>query len=163
LYVELLQTIAEVAATLAGFSGVVFILGRRSEGRLSAKERSGLFHLLFTACSALVLALALAAAVVVADGSQAAWRAASGLLGALCLFGSVRAAVEEVRGEHGLSRVVAWLLPAGGSVLGLACILVALGSFTDLAPAACLACLIWYLVVSVSYFISLLFTADDAA
>ena len=55
MYVDLLQTIAEVAATLAGFSGVVFVLGRRAEGRFSTKERSGLFWQLSGALGALVI------------------------------------------------------------------------------------------------------------
>lgn len=45
---EILITIARVAAALAGFSGVVFALGNRAGRTLSAKEESGLTHMLLT-------------------------------------------------------------------------------------------------------------------
>lgn len=40
---DLPYTIAEVAVTLAGFSGVVFILGSRAQGKFSSAEKNGLF------------------------------------------------------------------------------------------------------------------------
>ena len=52
---ELLSTIAEVAVTLAGFSGVIFALGSRAGGKLTAKEESGLTHMLLTSLFALLL------------------------------------------------------------------------------------------------------------
>ena len=54
---ELLYTIAEVAVTLAGFSGVVFILGSRAQGKFSVAEKNGLFHLLFTTCGNMLVVL----------------------------------------------------------------------------------------------------------
>ena len=52
---ELLSTIAEVVVTLAGFSGVIFALGNRSGGKLTAKEESGLTHMLLISLFALAL------------------------------------------------------------------------------------------------------------
>jgi hypothetical protein len=160
---ELLQTIAEVAATLAGFSGVVFVLGRRAEGRLTPKERSGLVHLLLSSCSALLLALALAAALAVTASHPVTWRVGCGIVGAICLFGATQAAVQQVRGEHGLPRALAWVLPSVGGILGIASLSATTGLFGEFTSAICLACLIWFLVVSVSYFASLLFADQRAA
>ena len=46
MYVEIVKTIAEIAGGLVGFVGIVFILGRRSERKLTVYEKNGLFHLL---------------------------------------------------------------------------------------------------------------------
>ena len=45
-YISLLLTFAQIAATLTGFTGVVFVLGDRSQGRLNAQDSSALFHFL---------------------------------------------------------------------------------------------------------------------
>lgn len=60
---DLLYTIAEVAVTLAGFSGVVFILGNRAQGNFSNSEKNGLFHLLFTTCGNMIVVLIVAACI----------------------------------------------------------------------------------------------------
>jgi hypothetical protein len=63
---ELLSTISEVAVTLAGFSGVIFALGNRSGGKLTAKEESGLTRMLLTSFGpALISVFALALSKVV--------------------------------------------------------------------------------------------------
>jgi len=48
LFEDLIQTIAQVAVTLAGYSGVIFALGNRSGRKLSQREESGLMHMLLT-------------------------------------------------------------------------------------------------------------------
>ena len=47
--------------------------------------------------------------------------------------------------------------------MGVANLLVAIGIFSEFAPIACLACLIWFLVVSAAYFVSLLLPEQGAA
>jgi hypothetical protein len=54
---ELLSTIAEVVVTLAGFSGVIFALGNRSGGKLTAKVESGLTHMLLTSFGPVLISL----------------------------------------------------------------------------------------------------------
>jgi len=156
MYVNLLQTIAQIAGTLAGFVGVVFILGRRSEGQISVRERSGVFHLLFTAIGALLLSLILIAALAATNESLMTWRAGAGVLAAYNFFGASRATAEKVRRKNLLLRSVSWVLPAGGFVVAIFASLAAIGLVEELAPLACAANLIWFLVVSLGYFVNLL-------
>ncbi len=75
---DLLYTIAEVAVTLAGFSGVVFILGSRSQGQFSKSERNGLFHLLFTTCGNMLVVLIVATCLEFSVEKLTAWRLGCG-------------------------------------------------------------------------------------
>lgn len=156
MYVNLLLTIAQIAGTLTGFVGVVFILGRRAEGQFSVRERSGVFHLLFTAISALLLSLVLVAALAATNENLITWRAGAGVLAACNLFGASRATVEKLRRKNLLLRGVSWVFPAGGFVVAIFASLAAIGLFEKLAPLACAANLIWFLIVSLGYFVNLL-------
>lgn len=60
MYFELLLTSASITATLAGFIGVVCVLGDRSEGNLNTRELSAVFHLLYTAMGVLFFSLVMA-------------------------------------------------------------------------------------------------------
>jgi hypothetical protein len=156
LYQDLLHTIAEVAITLAGFSGVVFILGNRSEGRFTQTERNGLFHLLLTSCGNTVVALVVAAILAGSADETVAWRTGCGLVGVFVLFGAGRAMAEEKRGEHSLPRFVAWPIPVFAILLALANVVIASGFFVGFAHIACISLLIYLILVSVLYFASLL-------
>ena len=57
LYIEIVKTIAEIAGALVGFVGIVFILGRRSERKLTVYEKNGLFHLLIGSVGTLLLSI----------------------------------------------------------------------------------------------------------
>lgn len=52
-----LALIVGAAVTLAGFSGVVLVLGRRARGKWSALERARIFNLLATTFAALFFSL----------------------------------------------------------------------------------------------------------
>jgi len=156
LYQDLLHTIAEVAITLAGFSGVVFVLGSRSQGRFTQTERNGLFHLLLTSCGNAIVALVVAAVLASSADETVAWRVGCGLVGVFVLFGASRAMIEEKRGEHSLPRFVAWPIPIGATILALANVVVASGLYVSIAHIACISLLIYMIMVSVLYFASLL-------
>jgi hypothetical protein len=156
LYQDLLHTIAEVAITLAGFSGVVFILGNRAKGRFTQTERNGLFHLLLTSCGNAVVALVVAAILAGSADESVAWRVGCGLVGIFVLFGAGRAINEEKRGEHSLPRFVAWPIPNVAILLAVANIVIAAGILVGFAHIACISLLIYLILVSVLYFASLL-------
>ena len=158
LFRDLLHTIAEVSITLAGFSGVVFVLGRRAQGRFTKTEKNGLFHLLLTSCGTTIVALSVAAILAGSTDETVAWRIGCALVGVFVLFGASRAMIEEKSGEHSLPRFVAWPIPVVATILALVNIVVAFGLIVRLAPIACLTLLIYLILVSVLYFASLLVT-----
>jgi hypothetical protein len=149
--------------TIAGMRSVIFILGRRAERPLTAKERSGLFHLLLTASGALLFSLVVAAGLATSSDESAVWRTGCGLVGAYGFLGASRAAIQELRGEHSLPPLFAWPIPIGGIVLAVANLLVAGGFFTHLAAVVCVSLLIWFLLVALVYFVSLVLPGEDAA
>ncbi len=153
---DLLYTIAEVSITLAGFSGVVFILGSRAQGRFTQAEKNGLFHLLLTSCGNAIVALVVAAVLAASADELVAWRMGCALVGVFVLFGASRAMIEEKRGEHSLPRFVAWPVPVVSIILALVNVVVAAGLFVSYAPIICIALLIFLILVSVLYFASLL-------
>ena len=160
MYPDLLQTIAEVAVTLAGFSGVVFALGRRAEGRMSKAEKNGLFHLLLTTCGTALVSLTIVAVLARSEDDATAWRIGCYLVAIFVLIGSTRAVVEELRGEHSLPRMLAWPVPLAAIALAALNIVAAAGPSADIA---CVSLLIYLLLTSVAYFTSLLVPRDDAA
>ena len=156
MFQELLYTIAEVSITLAGFSGVVFVLGRRAQGRFTKTEQNGLAHLLLTSCGNAIVALVVAAALAGLADEIVAWRVGCGLVGVFVLIGASRAMIEEKRGEHSLSRFIAWPIPAIATMLALVNVAVASGLYVTISPIVCITLLIYLILVSVLYFASLL-------
>lgn len=153
---DLLYIIAEVSVTLAGFSGVVFILGRRSEGKFSIKEKNGLFHLLFTTCGTMLVALIVAACLEFAVSEETAWRIGCVLIALFVLAGASRAIAEERRGKHSLPKPLSWPLPIIALILALANLLAGLGIWSTNAAILWTTLSIYLLFVSVCYFASLL-------
>jgi hypothetical protein len=158
---EQLQTIAEVAATLAGFTGVVFVLGRRSAGQLTNRERNGLFHMLLTTLGTMLFALIVTATLTFSDDQAGGWRIGCALAGTCTLFGASRAVIEKIRGEQSLPAFLAWPVPIGAILLAVGNFLLAWGPSPALAPIACVSILIYLLLVATVYFVSLL--APDGA
>lgn len=155
-YSDVLKTIAEVAATLAGFIGVVFVLGRRSERPLSSKERSALFHLLFTSVGALFLSLGQVVALEATRDSVWEWRIANAIAGVYHLIGLLKATAEVRRGVHGLVPVLGHPLKAGSYLIITGQFLVLAGFGTRHAPLLFVVAMIWLLLVSVGSFVSML-------
>lgn len=153
---ELLSTIAEVAVTLAGFSGVSFALGNRSGGKLTAKEESGLTHMLLTSFGPVLLSLFALLLLKSEIGSEIAWRISCGAAGLFCFTGSTKAMFDELRGRHSLPKTIAWAAPIGAQLLGAANLVVAFGYQLENACVIFEAALIYLLWISITYFISLL-------
>ncbi len=77
---DILQTFAEVGVAMAGFTGVVFVLGNRATGEWSRVEKLW-FHILLSS-SAHVVAFALLPLVLESYlSTSTAWRWSAGLLG----------------------------------------------------------------------------------
>ena len=153
---DILVTIAQVAVTLAGFSGVVFALGNRAGRSLTAKEESGLTHMLLTSFGPVLISLA--TLVLLSSGLDAdqAWRLGCGITGVYCFTGSTKAMFDEVKGRHSLPKVIAWVAPVGSQLLGAVNLVIAAGYFSSLAAVALEVALIYLLWISISYFMSLL-------
>jgi hypothetical protein len=81
---DALTTIAEVAVGLAGFSGVVVVLGRQP-GEFSRVEAGRLIVLLLSSFGAMFFALLPYALLPLDLGLSAVWRTASGLVAVFAL------------------------------------------------------------------------------
>lgn len=79
------QTIAEVAIALAGFSGIVAVLGQRSSGEWSPTERLRL-RLLLEASLLVVFLSFLPSLMLRGTSASAAWRVSSGVCGLVHLL-----------------------------------------------------------------------------
>jgi hypothetical protein len=156
LYVEIVKTIAEIAGGLAGFVGIVFILGRRSERKLTIYERNGLFHLLIGSVGTLLLSIVLMILVASIENIDTAWRIGAGLMATYGFFGSTNAIREELRGEHNLPAPFNWILPITAQLLSVFGVLAAVGYLDGLAALACVLLLLMGFIVAITYFIVLL-------
>ena len=153
---DILVTIAQVAVTLAGFSGVVFALGNRGGRTLTAREESGLTHMLLTSFGPVLISLATLVLLNSGMDAELAWRFGCGIIGVFSFTGSTKAMIDEVKGRHSLPKVIAWVAPVGSQLLGAANLIVAGGYFSSFAAVALEVTLIYLLWISISYFMSLL-------
>jgi hypothetical protein len=163
LYSELLHTSATVAATLAGFIGVVFVLGRRSEGDLSIHERSAVFHLLYTALGVLFFSLVMSVFLASTVEQGLVWQVGNGAFGLYHLLGAGRATAEALRGEFGVRKVIAWPLFIGSYPIIGANFAAAAGYFPEAAPLVFMIGIVWLLLVTAATFVSLLSTGGRVA
>ena len=161
MYYGTLEAIAAVGVTLAGFSGVVFALGDRNGRRLTAAEKNGLFHLLYTSLGTVIISLVLHALLSSGVNEVGVWRAGCGISGIHALYGASRAFWEtrgktaNWRDDFGQIAIVVAI------ALGLSNLVFAAGLFSDFAPLACLTLLIYLLWVSMMNFASLLVPKSD--
>lgn len=80
---SILTTVAEVSIALAGFTGVVAVLGNRRNHDWSPEERLQLRTLVETSLTATFASFAPAVLFLVLDSDHAVWRSANLFLGAL--------------------------------------------------------------------------------
>lgn len=158
--VVVLLAFAQVAATLTGFIGVVFVLTERPGGRLSVHESSALFHLLFSALGALFLSLFAAILLVYSPAQEHfAWRISNALSGLIHLTGAGRLMLETRRQASGMQRAV------GASTLGIATAGVSFVAAAGYLPRAealiFMLATLWALGVTVIAFVSLLIAARE--
>ena len=156
MYVDILQTIAGVAATIAGFSGITFVLGNRSKGKISAQDRSGLFHLFMTSFACVLIPVILLALFAGGLEELTVWRVGCALVGIDAVIGASRAVLDLLKKENSFAGILGWLAPLFALALALFNLLVAAGLFPEIAYFACMALLIWLLWVAIMSFLSLL-------
>ncbi|HVN89671.1 MAG TPA: hypothetical protein VMT61_07650 [Candidatus Binataceae bacterium] len=157
-YGLILLTFAQVAATLTGFIGVVFVLGERQRGTLDTHEAQAVFHLLFSALSALFSSL-LAGILLAyyASDQHTAWRIANALVGAIHFFGAGRLAFEARRNMDGIPRA-SLMVALGMTVAGLG-FAAADGYFVHEVALLFMLSTLWLLGVTVISFVSLMTSA----
>ncbi len=158
MYSDLLLTSASVAATLAGFIGVVFVLGRRSEGDLSIHEMSAVFHLLYTSLGVLFFSLVIAVFLASPIEQVLVWRIGNGAFGFYHLVGAGKGIIEARRGEYGVRKVIAWPIFIGSFPIICANFAAAAGHVPEIAPLVFMIGIIWLLLVTATTFVSLLST-----
>jgi hypothetical protein len=153
-YAVVLLAFAQVAATLTGFIGVVFVLGERS-GRLNTDESSALFHFLYSALSALFVSL-FAALLLVYSASEEhfAWRISNGLSGFIHLTGAGRLAIETWGQKTGIQRAIV-TSTIGLGTAGVSFVAAA-GYLTREEALIFMLATLWALGVTVIAFVSLL-------
>jgi hypothetical protein len=153
---NVLATVAQVAATLIGFTGVIFAIGRFSEGGLDPTERNALIHLLMPAAMALFLALAPMVAASGVEPGVIFWRVFNAVLAAVHAPVVTDGARAALRGELPEPIRLQLSLVIFGYLTIAANVIVALGYADNFAVLAYLVVVSWFLVVSVVEFILLI-------
>jgi hypothetical protein len=149
-------TIAQVAATLIGFTGVIFTIGRFSEGGMDPTERNALIHLLMPAVMALFLAIA---PMVAASGTQpdvVFWRVFNGILAAVHAPVVTDGARAALRGQLPEPIRLQLSMVTFGFLTIVTNLAVTFGFADDFAVLAYLVVVSWFLLVSVVEFILLI-------
>lgn|SRR5689334_21203084 len=145
---NVLITIAQVAATFIGFTGIIFAIGKYSQGGWSDSERAAVIHLLLPAAAALFLAfLPLVAAVGFASGPTI-WRVWNGALAAVHLPMVTNAARLAFRGKLMEPIPLSYVLIPGGYIVIAMNLLVVSGFFSNLAAMIYAAGLVWFLLIA---------------
>jgi hypothetical protein len=157
-YAVVLLAYAQVAATLTGFIGVVFVFGERSR-RLDDDQSSALFHLMYTSLSALFLSLFAALLLVYSAAEEhIAWQICNALSGFIHLSGAGRLALETL----GHKTEVRSSLITSAIGLGTAGVnfLAAAGYLTREEALIFMLATLWLLGVTIIAFVSLLVSAS---
>jgi hypothetical protein len=158
-YAVVLLAFAQVAATLTGFIGVVFVFGERSR-RLETDESSALFHLMYTSLSALFLSLFAALLLVYsATAEHSAWRICNGLSGFIHLIGAGRLAIEMLGQKTRIRR--AFITSTIGLGTAGVSFVAAAGYLTREEALIFMLATLWLLGVTVVAFVSLLISASS--
>ena len=157
MHADFLLTAAEVSGALLGFVGVILVLGRRSEGIHGHRDRSGLFHLAYTASGALFFSLLMYVFLASFNQPELVWRAGVGVCTIHITVGNYKAIVEGRRGGNRLSTFVRNTLTVFTFVVIGMNIAVIFGFLTALAPFAFMVSITLLIAVAVSYFLPFVF------
>ncbi|SDK58173.1 hypothetical protein [Microbulbifer yueqingensis] len=153
---SVLEMLAQVSVTLAGFIGVVLVFLHGGRGSWTQGERNTIFHLLFTSLTALGLSIA-PLVIQAAFGERLVWRVCMPMLGLVHIGGALRASVEFLRGVIAMPTAVVLLVAVGSITIIALSLLVTLGYLSHLAFFTYLLGISWPLLVAVCAFVSLLF------
>lgn len=161
---DILQTLAEVGVALAGFTGVVFVLGRRAVGEWSPVERLW-FHILLSSSVQVVFFAILPLVFESYLSTSTAWRWSAGLLGAegLVFLADLWRRFSPHRREFSTVWHRLMLLNfVIGSLQMFACLVVAAGHFSELLAFVYLLLLLNFVGCALVNFMYLLQTGMNA-
>lgn len=155
-----LQVIAEVSIAFAGFSGLIVAL-RKSPGPLTEVQKFRIQLLLWLAFGALFLSFLPAIVRSFGAGESEVWKIGNASLLAYSLLFNTWALINTIRIAKTAPEIFNWFAFARmntGHLLIIALQVYALvSSRSELAPAAFLAGLIWYLLHATQQFCRMLF------
>jgi hypothetical protein len=150
-----LAAIISVGAAFIGFTGVIFAVGRFSQGQWTPAERNALLHLLLPSTVALFLAFVPMVAMTGAVDTAAVWRVSNGLLAAIHAPLVSRALWLAIRSELAEPLPLRFVLIPLGFASVLASTLVTFGLLQDYATAAFTGGLVIFLLVAAVQFVIL--------
>ena len=156
-YSDVLHTMAQVSITLAGFIGLILVFQRGDRSSWSDTEKNTMFHLLFTSLGVFCLSLI---PLILQPGfseSITVWRICMPVLAIAHTLGATRALLENRRGVISIPIQAVHTFTLGSYVIAVLSLLVAIGFILDYAVLVYFVGLGWFIAVSVSSFVSLLF------
>jgi hypothetical protein len=156
-YSNVLEILAEVSITLAGFIGVILVFQRGDRSTWHSSEKNTMFHLLYTSLGVLGLSLLPLLIQPAFSESTTIWRICNPILGFIHMTGSWRAVREARRGEISVPVPAVIVLSGGSTAFQALTISIALGYFPDFAALVYLTGLGWLLAVAVASYVTLLF------
>jgi hypothetical protein len=159
---NVLSAIADVAAAFIGFTGVIFAVGRFSQGAWKVNERHALLNMLGPSMVALFLAFVPMVASTGFQSGLVIWRVSNALLAAIHAALVTKALLLALRSELVEPIPLRFVLIPGGYISVLASTLVAFGSLQQFAAMVFVGGLVWFLLIAAIQF-ALLITPQTRA
>ena len=160
---QALSTLAEVAATFIGFTGVVFAVLSFAGDGIRESEKGAIVHLVLPSVAALIFSLLPLILIPNFGGTIELWRACNLALG-LVHLGLLSHGVRSFFKQKILGSLLGIAVLTGFGLSSISAnLLVTYGLFQDFAVSIYLAGLLWLLIVSATQFILLFFGRAHAA
>ena len=150
-----LAAIISVAAAFIGFTGVIFAVGRFSQGQWTTSERNALMHLLLPSTLALFLAFVPMVLLTGVESVAGVWRASNGLLAVIHAPLVSRALWLVIRAELVEPLPLRFVLIPLGFASVIASAIVAFGFLQNFAAMAFTGGLVIFLLVAAIQFVML--------
>jgi hypothetical protein len=145
---SLLTTIVQVAATFVGFTGIIFAIGKYSQGAWNESERAAVLHLLLPAIAALFLAFGPLLVATSVQPGVTTWRVWNALSAVVHFPMVTNAARLKLRGQLIEPIPLSAVLVPGGYLVIAANLIIVAGFFTKAGAAWFAASLVWFLLIS---------------
>ncbi len=156
-----LAAIISVAAAFIGFTGVIFAVGRFSQGQWKPSERNALLHLLLPSTLALFLAFVPMVLLTGVESGAGVWRASNGLLAVIHAPLVSRALWLAIRAELVEPLPLRFVLIPAGFISVLASAIVAVGHLQRYAVMTFTGGLVVFLFVAAIQFVMLVLPNTD--